>query len=312
MFVGSDDHNSEYDLEFIMRNQLHPPASVLTGEASIVKPQSWNLKTLEIIESQLHYDLSYLLEGSSGEDNPVREVVSTLIRYGIVFIENVPATTDMTEMTVRRLFPIMKTLFGQMFTFSDAPDHADTAYSKLHLESHTDNTYFTDAAGILVLHCLEHRDGEGGENFFVDGLRVVEQLRSTNRQAFETLKRVPVPAEYLEDGQHHRYSAPIINVDPVTDEVVQLRLNVYDRAAFDTIAQQDMSEFYTSFLEFLRLTRSPENVYTCKLNPGTVVLFDNWRVFHGRMAYTGHRTMTGCYVQRTDFQSKARILGLIN
>lgn len=238
-------------------------------------------------------------------------MLSALVRYGIVFIERVPANTDMTEMTVRRLFPIMKTLFGEMFTFSDAPDHADTAYSKLHLECHTDNTYFTDAAGLQVLHCIEHRHGTGGENFFVDGLRVVEELRKHQPEALEVLKSVAVPAEYLEQGQHHRYSAPIINLDPITQEVVQLRLNVYDRAPFDTIDQQQMPEFYKSFRELLHLTRNPENVYECKLNPGTVVIFDNWRIFHGRKAYTGQRTMTGCYVQRTDFHSKARILGLI-
>lgn len=280
----------------------------MNKKSSIVEPEFWNLKSLKQIESKLHYNLTDLFNAS---DCGVREVVAALVRYGIVFIDRVPPSTDMTEMTVRRLFPIMKTLFGEMFTFSDAPDHADTAYSKLHLESHTDNTYFTDAAGLQVLHCLEHRDGKGGENFFVDGLQIVEQLRYCQPEAFEILKQVSVPAEYIESGQHHYYSAPIINIDPVTRKVVQLRLNVYDRAAFTTIEQHTMPQFYNSFRKFLQLTRDPENVYECKLNPGTVVIFDNWRVFHGRKAYTGHRTMTGCYVQRTDFRSKARILGLI-
>ncbi len=38
------------------------------------------------------------------------------------------------------------------------------------------------------------------------------------------------------------------------------------------------------------------------------MLFDNWRVLHGRLAYTGHRHLCGGYVNREDYLSRRRML----
>ena len=47
------------------------------------------------------------------------------------------------------------------------------------------------------------------------------------------------------------------------------------------------------------------------LQPGSVLLLNNWRVMHGRTGFEGARSMTGCYVSRTDFMSAARLLDLL-
>jgi trimethyllysine dioxygenase len=41
--------------------------------------------------------------------------------------------------------------------------------------------------------------------------------------------------------------------------------------------------------------------------PGEAMLFDNWRVLHGRTAYTGHRHLCGGYVNREDYESRLRL-----
>lgn len=45
----------------------------------------------------------------------------------------------------------------------------DTAYTSEFLEPHTDNTYFTEPAGIQALHMLSHTEGSGGESSLIDG-----------------------------------------------------------------------------------------------------------------------------------------------
>ena len=37
---------------------------------------------------------------------------------------------------------------------------------------------------------------------------------------------------------------------------------------------------------------------------------DNWRVLHGREAFTGYRQLCGCYLTRDDVLNTARLLGL--
>lgn len=57
-------------------------------------------------------------------------VLSNLHQYGVAFIDGVQPTQQNTEFVIRQLFPIHKTLFGEMWTFSDEKkEHADTAYT---------------------------------------------------------------------------------------------------------------------------------------------------------------------------------------
>eukprot|EP00099_Drosophila_melanogaster_P023187 NP_650886.1 uncharacterized protein Dmel_CG4335 [Drosophila melanogaster] len=300
----SDAHKSNYDLDFIFDSQLE---RLIGRRSKSTNLTPWNRSIILQNERHLRFPLPQLVSS----DNEVRSLVESLVRYGIVFIDDVAPTANMTELALRRVFPLMKTFFGEMWTFSDNPDHADTAYTKLYLGSHTDNTYFCDAAGLQALHCIEH-SGSGGENFFVDGLHVVHELKRRYPAAYDVLCSVQVPGEYIEKGEHHYHTAPIIQVDPLTQEFVQLRLNVYDRAVFNTIPQAEMAEFYDSLRQLLLIVRDKQQQWALKLCPGSIVLFDNWRVLHGREAYTGSRTMSGSYVQRTDFLSKARVLGIID
>lgn len=73
-----------------------------------------------------------------------------------------------------------------------------------------------------------------------------------------------------------------------------------------------MQQFYQDFRLLATEIQNPLNEWWFKLQPGTVVMFDNWRLLHGRAAYTGRRVMTGCYVSRTEFLSVARKMGVIN
>lgn len=73
-----------------------------------------------------------------------------------------------------------------------------------------------------------------------------------------------------------------------------------------------MRRFYQDLRMLSAEIRSPESEWWFKLRPGTVLIFDNWRLLHGRQAYTGHRQLVGCYVSRTEFQSVARTMGLID
>jgi gamma-butyrobetaine dioxygenase len=48
-----------------------------------------------------------------------------------------------------------------------------------------------------------------------------------------------------------------------------------------------------------------------RLGEGQMVVFDNRRVLHGRRAFdpaTGKRRLRGCYVDRSEFTSRLRVL----
>jgi len=88
---------------------------------------------------------------------------------------------------------------------------------------------------------------------------------------------------------------------------VQVTFNNYDRAPF-RLPDAEMRAFYRALQVFERLANSARLQWVHPLRPGEVLLFDNWRVLHGRKAYEGARRLCGAYLNREDFESRLRLL----
>ena len=88
------------------------------------------------------------------------------------------------------------------------------------------------------------------------------------------------------------------------------RYNPSDLAPLDTISPNELEQFYTDYNKLTKLIRDPANCFRVKLNPGMLLLLNNWRVLHARDSFTGDRALFGCYISHDDWMSKARLLGL--
>lgn len=80
---------------------------------------------------------------------------------------------------------------------------------------------------------------------------------------------------------------------------------------FTSLQQEQMFQFYKHFKTLATEIQSERNEWRFKLEPGTVCIFDNWRLLHGRTSYAGKRQMVGCYVARSEFRSVARRYGMV-
>ena len=65
---------------------------------------------------------------------------------------------------------------------------------------------------------------------------------------------------------------------------------------------------YEAIREWNKLLKSAESEYWVQLTPGTAVVVDNYRVLHGRSAYTGKRRLAGAYVGWDEYRSKLNLL----
>lgn len=245
------------------------------------------------------------------DDQVSRSVVQSLVDYGVAFVEKVPANATFTEIVIKRLFAVHRTYFGEIWTFSDGTgDYLDTAFTTEALPAHTDNTYFNDAAGLQVLHCIEY-EATGGLSLLVDGFKVLENLRASAPDAYERLKRYQIPAENKDKQCHHTHCGPIIIEDPVDGQLQQIRYNNPDRAVMDTLPMAEMRQFYGDLQKLAEEVERPENEFWLQLKPGTVMFFNNYRLLHGRSAFSGKRVMSGGYVSRTEFMSVARTMNIV-
>lgn len=93
--------------------------------------------------------------------------------------------------------------------------------------------------------------------------------------------------------------------------MIIFRYNYRDRAFLNTVSQEEVTAFYDAYRLLGGEITDSKNEYKLKLQPGTVIFIDNWRVLHGRAGFVGKRELCGCYVSRSDFISKAKVYNLI-
>ncbi len=239
------------------------------------------------------------------DEEGLRRWLTLVEEYGFALCEGVPATIEGTKELATRVGYVRQTIFGGMWDFSANLAFKDTAYTSAAIGPHTDGTYSNDSPGFQMFHCLKF-DGTGGDSTLVDGFKVAEHIRRTDRAAFEVLSAVKVPAHYLGDGVHLRAEHPVIGLDRNGD-FSQIAYNNYDRAPFRLPAPR-MKAFYAALKLFNQLINDPAYEITMRLTPGTALLFDNWRTLHGRRAFQGFRWLCGAYLNKEDFESKLRVL----
>jgi trimethyllysine dioxygenase len=237
-------------------------------------------------------------------DEGVADWLRRVAVYGFCIVEGTPVTVEASRDLIRRVGYIRETIFGGFWDFQADLSRADTAYTNLELLPHTDGTYSHDAPGLQLLHCLAF-DGTGGESTMVDGFRIADELRTDEPGHYDVLSSVVVPGQYIGDGSHLMAARPIFRHDG-TGALLQVSFNNADRAPF-LLAADEMNRFYDALRAFEVRANDHRLQWRRVLSPGSAMLFDNWRVLHGRTSYTGHRHLCGGYVNREDFESRLRL-----
>lgn len=289
-----DGHVSQYkaaDLAESLR-----PVGLLTSEIS-----TWNDAEIATDFPQVPY------EALLADDAVLETYLSKIERFGFCFVEQTPATPEATKAVAMRVSYIRRTIFGGYWDFTANMEHKDTAYTSLAIGPHTDGTYSFDAPGYQMFHCLAF-NGVGGENVFVDGFRIAEIMRRESPDLYRILTQVEVPGQYIdhEKGIHLMARRPLLREDS-TGRLAQVSFNNLDRAPF-ALAPARMAKFADAYATFAAHANDRALQYRRRLAPGSLVLFDNWRLLHARDAYSGYRRLAGAYLNKEDVESRLRVL----
>jgi trimethyllysine dioxygenase len=92
------------------------------------------------------------------------------------------------------------------------------------------------------------------------------------------------------------------------NNVYQIRWNNYDRAPKGDWGAKQQRAWYKAAALFNEILHEDKRQIWRQLEPGTALIFDNWRMLHGRSEFTGKRRMCGGYVNNDDFVSRFRLL----
>jgi trimethyllysine dioxygenase len=291
-----DGHVSRHDSDMLRR------AAEGKGPSDPPEKQLWS--TAELGEEELR---GAPAAGFLSDDAILAESLARLDRLGFLFVDALEATPEATEAVARRIAYIRETIFGGFWDFTANMEHKDTAYTTLEVGPHTDGTYSFDGPGYQMFHCLFF-EGTGGESILVDGFKVAEAIAAESPELYQVLSEVEVPGQYLDYGRgvHLMAKRPVLRHD-ASGQLVQVSFNHHDRAPF-LLAPERQAAFYDGLKLFHRLANDPAFQMLEPLRPGRMVIFDNWRVMHGRKAYEGKRRLAGAYLNKEDLESRLRVL----
>jgi trimethyllysine dioxygenase len=179
-----------------------------------------------------------------------------------------------------------------------------------------------------LFHLLSHTNGSGGESTLVDGFAAATHLYEANPNFYKVLSTTKVASHAsgnkkvgsidnstLSDGfpifQHkNSFTAAYqwgSHLAPAT--LTQVRWNNDDRAASTQWKDSETMElWYAAARKWTEILQMPEFEIRIRLVPGKPLIFDNWRMLHGRTAFTGNRRVCGGYIGMDDFMAMWRLL----
>jgi len=259
--------------------------------------------------------------------------VQQLIAYGLVVIQGVPTDkTDNDECALREvanlLGEIRNTFYGETWDVKSVANSKNIAYTDVDLGLHQDLCYFENPPRYQGLHCLRNRV-EGGSSYFVDSFAAAARLFHANPHAFDTLRKIPMPFIYDNDGYHYRYQHPTIQssleITASGAPVLNIEAINYSPPFQGTWSNSEtsihgMDALPKSLHAFEQWLDREEAKYEFTLQEGDLALFDNRRVLHARRSFRNRpgealprdgeatRWLKGCYLDGDVVRNKLRVL----
>lgn len=238
----------------------------------------------------------------------MKALLTAYFENAFCIMHNTPTDRDSLKAHARRFGFLRVTNFGEIFNVETKPSATDLAYTDLALASHTDNPYRWPVPSIQYLHCLAN-EVEGGLSTLVDGMAVAEAIADENKDWADILETTPVRFRY--DGPTGIYedTAPLIARD-YRGFVNHIRFS----PRLDFVPALDpalLTDFYAARRRMNQLANDLAFQIQFPFKPGTLLMMNNYRLFHGRTAFNGkqgYRHLQGCYIDHDGPQCLYRLL----
>jgi gamma-butyrobetaine dioxygenase len=242
------------------------------------------------------------------DDATLLSMLEALHRNGFVIVSGVPANADGMRPLINRIGPLRHTNWGGIADVKSVADAYDLTMTQRGLEPHTDNPYRDPIPGYIWLHCLTNA-AEGGNSTLADGFMAARLLRQRDPSAYACLTRVTPSFRYRDADTYLESEGPLIELDS-RGEPVRVR---YSNRTEDipALPAEELEAYYAARRAFYQLITGKELTLHLKLDPGQMLIIDNYRLLHGRSAFQlagGVRHMRQGYVDRDSTASRRRVL----
>ena len=227
---------------------------------------------------------------------------------GFVIITDLSKNKGEVISFAESLGPVRSTNFGKHFDVISKPNPNDLAYTSLGLSAHTDNPYRKPIPAIQLLHCISNQ-AKGGDSTLADGLAIAEYLRKNEKTYFDILTSTEILFRFTDKDVILENWGKLIELDS-KNNFKQIRFS--GRLDYvPALDHEQLNIFFKARKRLYELCSSKDFVINFRLDSGTLIMFDNHRLLHGRTKYdpsSGHRHLQGCYIEHDSTEGKLRRL----
>ena len=223
--------------------------------------------------------------------------MNQLFRLGFVVFQNIPPSE--LKSFLLSVGPIYNIDYGTIFSLQNrsTPQESTPRRDGCALPPHNDLSYLGRHYLAQFLYCVEHQ-ATGGESILVDGFRVAQDFRQDYPDYFKLLVKTPV--QFLLIDRHHQYrfcnTAPILECD---HEANLTTVRFSKRNCRPHLPFEQLEEFYQAYNNFFHYLKNPDYQHQFCLQSQDCLLFQNFRILHGRTAFnlsTGNRQLNSGYL----------------
>jgi alpha-ketoglutarate-dependent taurine dioxygenase len=282
-------HRSVFPIEWLLQNSYDP--QLYPATYSCPKNDSYTL--WHRMQLQLHPPQTYDVEEIT--DNTLW--FEQLFKLGFVVLENI--SPNQLQSFMASIGPIYNVDYGQIFALETKAKDQQKILPKdgCALPPHNDLSYLGNHRLIQFLYCLESHN-QGGESILVDGFRVAQDFRQAHPHDFELLQKTLV--QFWLVDPHHQYQfcnlAPIVECDHKSN-LSTIRFS--KRNCRPHLPFEQLEDFYQAYRLFFQYLKNSDYQYQFPLKSHSCVLFQNFRILHGRTAFNpeiGNRKLKAGYI----------------
>ncbi|KAK3385959.1 taurine catabolism dioxygenase TauD, TfdA family-domain-containing protein, partial [Podospora didyma] len=235
------------------------------------------------------------------------EALHALARTGMIFVTGVPeGDENEVERIAGQIGILQHTFYGFTWDVKSKPHAENVAYTSKFLGLHQDLMYNEPVPRLQLLHCIQN-SSDGGESLFSDGVRAAYELRETDKKLSQMLETKTTLFHYHKGPHNYSMLKSVIQSEaplligkthwspPFQGPLLRKSLPV----GTTELSMPGVADWKRAATAFQKILESPDNMVEAKLRPGECMIFDNWRVHHGRRAFAtgqGSRWLKGCYI----------------
>lgn len=287
--LWKDGHKSSYSFDWLKKFDYSKSLSYIDNNVVLWKASDE--------ESLPKFEYSFFEKKDENFKSNLVQMLEGFMRYGIIFIKNIPISyVDVTDIA-RAFGYIRETNWGKTYDVKSYANANSVAYTNLALFGHTDDPY-RDPIASAQLSLFVKNDADGGESTLSDGFKIAEDIKKINPYYFELLCTTPIHF-YLQDETNILQSVKtIIDLDPYGN-IRTISYSNHSSQPF-RVAPEKMADFYAAYHMFATMREDPKYKVKIKMKPGDLYMINNRRILHGRSEYSlsnGDRHINGCFIE---------------